>query len=296
MSETKHTPEPWRAVNGFDRRWRIHSETVSHLAEVSDPGEANAHRIVLCINACAGIPDEVLTAPGYSIKDELDSLDAQIAIRMMVEQERDRFRARLAALEEVATGLDADIDSGRPLEYNVEHLRDELIRARMALGIVPDYGVEYAVGPKEDHDAAASAVKLDKVNLALLGLSEQEIALLKDKEYIRKLFGITAPVTEEVNDFRMDELDAVMHSVDKWLEGDDLKNNPATRAADAREIALKAIEAETARADMAEASLKIVADVAVAWVNRNLCDEHMPIMCKALEEDGLRAAIMGVKA
>ena len=43
----------------------------------------------------------------------------------------------------------------------------------------------------------------------------------------------------------MDELDAVMHSVDKWFdEGDPrLKNNPATRAADAREIALKAIEA-----------------------------------------------------
>jgi hypothetical protein len=38
------------------------------------------------------------------------------------------------------------------------------------------------------------------------------------------------------------ELDAVMVSVDKWLEGKELKNNPATRAADAREKALKAIE------------------------------------------------------
>lgn len=47
-----------------------------------------------------------------------------------------------------------------------------------------------------------------------------------------------------INDFRMDELDAVMHSVDKWFdEGDPrLRNNPATRAADAREIALQAIE------------------------------------------------------
>lgn len=47
---------------------------------------------------------------------------------------------------------------------------------------------------------------------------------------------------EAVNDFRMDELDAVMHSVDKWLEGDELKENPATRAARAREKALCAIE------------------------------------------------------
>lgn len=44
------------------------------------------------------------------------------------------------------------------------------------------------------------------------------------------------------DDFRMDELDAVMVSVDKWLEGEALNNNPATRAAEAREIALKAIE------------------------------------------------------
>ena len=46
------------------------------------------------------------------------------------------------------------------------------------------------------------------------------------------------------NQFRMDEIDAVMLSVDKWFdEGDEaLKNNPATRAAAAREIALQAIE------------------------------------------------------
>ena len=42
----------------------------------------------------------------------------------------------------------------------------------------------------------------------------------------------------------MDELDAVMMSIDKWFdEGDErLKDNPATRAAHAREIALQAIE------------------------------------------------------
>jgi hypothetical protein len=51
---------------------------------------------------------------------------------------------------------------------------------------------------------------------------------------------------DAINAFRMDELDAVMHSVDKWLDGPALRNNPATRAADAREIALKAIESEKA--------------------------------------------------
>jgi hypothetical protein len=65
-----------------------------------------------------------------------------------------------------------------------------------------------------------------------------------------ELFALITAHDEQVraeainDDFRMDELDAVMISVDKWFDKDDtrLKNNPATRAADAREIALKAIE------------------------------------------------------
>lgn len=39
-----------------------------------------------------------------------------------------------------------------------------------------------------------------------------------------------------------DELAAVMHSVDKWFLGDVPETNPATRAAEAREIALMAID------------------------------------------------------
>lgn len=66
---------------------------------------------------------------------------------------------------------------------------------------------------------------------------------------------------EAITQFRMDELDAVMHSIDKWFkEGDSrLKDNPATRAANAREIALKAMEA-TKRA---------CADAAVKWINEH---------------------------
>jgi hypothetical protein len=55
------------------------------------------------------------------------------------------LRTRLTALEELATAVEADIDAGRPLEYNVEHLRDELIRAREALGILPEQDQEKEV-------------------------------------------------------------------------------------------------------------------------------------------------------
>lgn len=152
MNETKHTAEPWKVCrkDGF-----LHIEAVvvkpDIYCDISTSLELdNARRIVACVNACAGIPNEVLEAPDYSIKAELDRLDAQIAGRMRAERERDQIRARLAALEEVATGLDADIDAGRPLEYNVEHLRDELIKARAALGILPE---QETVRTKEKHDA-----------------------------------------------------------------------------------------------------------------------------------------------
>lgn len=58
-------------------------------------------------------------------------------VRSLVSK-RDEYRVRLSALEDIATAVEADIDCGRPLEYNVEHLRDELIRARAALGILPE--------------------------------------------------------------------------------------------------------------------------------------------------------------
>ena len=63
----------------------------------------------------------------------------------------------------------------------------------------------------------------------------------------------TAERGQVVNDFRADTLDAVMYSVRKWLPDDYVEANPETAAADAREIALKAIEKQEARAEAAEA-------------------------------------------
>ena len=77
MSENKHTPEPW-AIDPDDRpnmHWNNHivSEANPNIAicfmahdgtEQNERGEANARRIVACINACAGCATEALeTAP-----------------------------------------------------------------------------------------------------------------------------------------------------------------------------------------------------------------------------------------
>ena len=51
-----------------------------------------------------------------------------------------------------------------------------------------------------------------------------------------------AALEQDVNSFRMDALDAVMCSVDKWLEGKQLEEDPVNRAVKARELALCAIE------------------------------------------------------
>lgn len=70
MSENKYTPEPWRtdAECGFPQD--IHDSKGNLFLRCSSDfdnevyGEANARRIVACVNACAGCATEVLeTAP-----------------------------------------------------------------------------------------------------------------------------------------------------------------------------------------------------------------------------------------
>jgi len=76
---------------------------------------------------------------------------------------------------------------------------------------------------------------------------------------------------EAINTFRMDELDAVMCSVDKWLPDNYPEGvNPATRAADARQIALKAIESGSSEAF----GKAIVEELRMNWA----CDTDAALM------------------
>ena len=72
MSENKHTPEPWRAFNNgqgvvgvstdrSDVCWtRIEEGGWLDSDRTIDIDYENARRIVACVNACAGIPTELL--------------------------------------------------------------------------------------------------------------------------------------------------------------------------------------------------------------------------------------------
>ena len=72
MSQQQHTPEPWglndKRSNGWmDNAMFVSGNDGSNIVRCySDFGneEANARRIVACVNACAGIPNEVLSAVG----------------------------------------------------------------------------------------------------------------------------------------------------------------------------------------------------------------------------------------
>ncbi len=84
--------------------------------------------------------------------------------------------------------------------------------------------------------------------------------------------------------FRMDELDGVMCSIDKWFnEGDPrLKYNPATRAGCAREIALQAIE--SLESDMGFARASIESWRAKAQAQHELAMKTKELLTRQYEE------------
>lgn len=104
----KHTPEPWEIIGKFsDKIYHAKSDTV--IAQSWYPGAAgqspspidtmvaNAHRIVACVNACAGIETETLE----SIADTKSP--SPLAAALTLCYQRDQYKAQqdklLAALK-----------------------------------------------------------------------------------------------------------------------------------------------------------------------------------------------------
>jgi len=93
MTEQKHTPEPWLATGRVV--YKLNEKGVNHFsAFVQDYQaceselEANARRIVACVNACAGMPTWKLERDGLpSVREYLD-----------MEAQRDQLRAALESI------------------------------------------------------------------------------------------------------------------------------------------------------------------------------------------------------
>ncbi len=172
----------------------------------------HAERMNACFRACEGIEDEVLEDRQYRIKPELDSIDKIIESSGKIIQQRDtawqelrEIRSRLSALEEISTAVEADIDSGRPLEYNVEELRAELIRARKALGILPeqvdvDCPICNGKGYTEEHCSEANAHDGEGSCLGRCPVQEscfncEATGKIKDSDEWKKVTWGPAPIT-----------------------------------------------------------------------------------------------------
>jgi len=97
--------------------------------------------------------------------------------------------------------------------------------------------------------------------------------------------------------YTQEQIDVLKMAVDYYSKryGDNKPANGLRAILSALSTAERERDALKARCSELEARLQGAADRAVAWVNQCLCDEHMPIMCKRLEEDDLRAAIVGKK-
>ena len=59
--KTEHTPEPWYSkLSAGDHQGLVISETDGQSIAVTYQGEADAARIVSCVNACAGLNPEAV--------------------------------------------------------------------------------------------------------------------------------------------------------------------------------------------------------------------------------------------
>lgn len=139
---SEHTPGPWRVVS-----WPVNklveyairgAEPVATMARYNG-AEANARRIVACVNACEGLPTETLEAAGLG-KGVLDHLKA----------ERDALREQIAFLEHFADA--PDMKTGKNTRDILRSQNAELVEA---LSII-------AGEPRQDDTYAG----MDKVEIA----------------------------------------------------------------------------------------------------------------------------------
>lgn len=115
MNNQQHTTEPWIAGDDEDSDYYLvgphDGDGIVYQPVVKLHSEANARRIVACVNACAGIPTEnlesvldlgdTLSDRFSMLKTEIDSLQSELNIAA---RQRDEL---LAALDVIIPALES---------------------------------------------------------------------------------------------------------------------------------------------------------------------------------------------
>jgi hypothetical protein len=123
----EHTPEPWKVVDDVDVEsgpqgalWYV--STAGARGRTLDEARANARRIVAAVNACAGLPTEVLEA------NALDSTVGRLVIqRADLLAELTRLRGRLQAMADAE--LDGDVPRGSDLAREAKCINQAITKA-----------------------------------------------------------------------------------------------------------------------------------------------------------------------
>lgn len=102
-----HTPEPW-AVNGTRRIESRDEHGWANdgwiIADTDGPqGEANARRIVACVNACAGVSVDFLEGFAHGVQISGNPLDKVLEL---AHSQRDELLAALIELRSIAVRCD----------------------------------------------------------------------------------------------------------------------------------------------------------------------------------------------
>jgi len=97
----QHTPEPWENDEGviFFTSYNDDMCTEFKVRIANFNSNSDAYRAIVCVNKCAGLPQELLEQDEYSIKAELDSLDEQIELRMKAEKHIEELNVYIQQLE-----------------------------------------------------------------------------------------------------------------------------------------------------------------------------------------------------
>lgn len=123
QASVEHTPEPWAHRNGRIYQADRDVLTIANIARASDGdySEANARRIVACVNACAGVPTELLEeypAPFSEMRAQRDQLLAALERMVAIHDEPSGFAGKYgkaldAAIDAQAVKIDAALESAR---------------------------------------------------------------------------------------------------------------------------------------------------------------------------------------
>lgn len=179
-----HTKEPWEAFQKDEEKgttyWRIRFDSNSGDSLHGYCGEANACRVVACVNACAGIETERLEE---AAKDPISGMFGRMAAKAHIKQRE--LEAELSSLRAALAEKTARVDEAwRKIDWLRSALKRQFWRAQSELGKVErlrealtdihDYGL--------DRDGETTSEKLGELVDELVQISREALAATAQKE------------------------------------------------------------------------------------------------------------------